>query len=128
MCVCVCVCVCDVVSYFKFIYYYYIIIDAPFFGDPLIFSPVRINLSETLILGCITYGNPDPDVRIEDPDGVVLKVSSPTVFYTFENVTYDRAGNYRCIANNTIDSIKQIRVRPFEVIIQGKLLTLCIII
>ena len=89
---------------------------------------MRINLSETLILGCITYGNPDPDVRIEDPDGVVLKESNPTVFYTFEKVTYDRAGNYRCIANNTIDSIKEIRVRPFEVIIQGKLLTLSIII
>ena len=89
---------------------------------------MRINLSETLTVGCIVYGNPDFDVRIEDPNGVVLIVSDAPVYYKFEKVTYDRAGDYRCIANNTIDSIQQIRVLPFEVIIQGKLLTLSIMI
>ena len=80
---------------------------------------MRINLSETLSVGCTAFGNPSPKVQIEDPDGVVLSFSSGQTYYIFQSVTYDRAGNYRCIANNTIDSNKQIRVLPFEVIIQG---------
>ena len=90
---------------------------------------MRINLSESAFVSCRAVGNPDPTTRIEDSNGVVID-SNPLgwVNYEFQNVTYDRAGNYRCIANNTIDSIKRSRVLPFEVIIQGKLLTLCIII
>ena len=90
---------------------------------------MRINLSESAFVSCRAEGNPDPTTRIEDSTGVILD-SDPLgwVNYEFQNVTYDRAGNYRCIASNTIVSIKHVRVLPFEVIIQGRLLTLCIII
>ena len=90
---------------------------------------MRINLSDSAFVSCRAEGNPDPTTRIEDSTGVVLDSDRKGwAIYEFENVTYDRAGNYTCIASNTIDSIKHIRVLPFEVIIQGKLLTLCIII
>ena len=95
--------------------------------DALIFSPVRINLLETRSIVCVAGGNPVATVRIEDPNSVVLQSNFFSLIYTFKSVTYDRAGNYRCIANNTIDSIEQIRVLPFEVIIQGRLLKLNII-
>ena len=90
---------------------------------------MRINLSESAFVSCRAEGNPEPTTRIENSTGVVLDSDHKGwVNYEFQNVTYDRAGNYRCIASNTIDSIKRSRVQPFEVIIQGKLLTLCIII
>ena len=100
----------------------YIIIDTPFFADPLLFSPVRINLSDTETIGCHAVGNPEATVRIEDPNSVVLS-SSPIghALHTFESVTYDKAGDYKCVAVNIIDSIERIRVLPFEVIIQGRL-------
>ena len=90
---------------------------------------MRINISESAFVSCRAVGNPDPTTRIEDSTGVVID-SDPLgwVNYEFQDVTYDRARNYRCIASNTIDSIKRSRVLPFEVIIQGMLLTLCIII
>ena len=90
---------------------------------------MRINLLESAFVSCRAVGNPDPTIRIENSTGVVID-SNPLgwVNYEFQKVTYDRAGDYRCIASNTIDSIKRSRVLPFEVIIQGKLLTLCIII
>ena len=109
--VCVTMCVYDI---------NYIIVDTPFFATPLIFSPVRINFSETETIGCRAVGNPEATVRIEDPNSVVLS-SSPIshALYTFESVTYDRAGDYKCVAVNIIDSIERIRVLPFQVIIQG---------
>ena len=100
----------------------YIIIDTPFFTDPLLFSPVRINLSDTETIGCRAVGNPEATVQIEDLNSVVLS-SSPIghALHTFESATYDRAGDYKCVAVNIIDSIERIRVLPFEVIIQGRL-------
>ena len=88
---------------------------------------MRINFSENKTIGCHAVGNPEATVRIEDPNSVVLS-SSPIghVFYTFESVTYDRAGDYRCVAVNIIDSIERIKMLPFEVIIQGRLLKLSI--
>ena len=84
---------------------------------------MRINFSETETVGCRADGNPEATVRIEDPNSVVLSTSPIShALYTFESVTYDRAGDYKCVAVNIIDSIERIRVLPFEVIIQGRLL------
>ena len=88
---------------------------------------MRINVSETETIGCRADGNPEATVQIVDPNSVVLSnspISHP--LYTFESVTYDKAGDYKCVAVNIIDSIERIRVSPFEVIIQGRLLNLSI--
>ena len=88
---------------------------------------MRINFSENKTIGCRAVGNPEATVRIEDPNSVVLS-SSPIghALYTFESVTYDRTGDYKCVAVNIIDSIERIKMLPFEVIIQGRILKLSI--
>jgi len=99
----------------------YITTDTPFFVDPVLFSPVTINVTETKQISCHAEGNPAPTLRIEDSNNNVLTSSSEHVFYTFQSVTYDRAGDYKCIASNTIECIERSRVLTIEVSIQGRL-------